>query len=191
MELGETVRGNVRRKLVLHLDRSDFGLATGRVRRSARLEPSYLVIMQPGQILRLQASLQVLGSFFDACLNKNQVLWNELFAPCISWPMKLWVREKSARALVIVNWWKTCPSPALPIGSRGARDDWDRQGGHLGCEFGAKVSAETGWSDAPTSNFVATQQLGLVAKFSQPAKTGSRVAARLPFLRVEVANDSG
>ena len=81
MELGETMLSYHRRTLhVTHLDRSDFGLAMERVRRSERLEPS-LVIAQPGQILILQAELKVLGSFFDASLSMNQVLWKELLAP--------------------------------------------------------------------------------------------------------------
>ena len=84
MELGETMLSNHRRTLVTHLDRSDFGLAMERVsRRSERLEPS-LVIAQPGQILILQAELKVLGSFFDASLSMNQVLWKELLAPDVS-----------------------------------------------------------------------------------------------------------
>ena len=83
MELGDAMISNHRRKLVLHLDCSDCGLVMERGQRNARLEPSF-VIMQPGKILCLKAKLQVFGSFFDACLNANQVLWNKLLASDIS-----------------------------------------------------------------------------------------------------------
>ena len=147
------------------------------------------MIMQQGKILCPQTKIQLLGSLFNACLNTNQILRNKLFAPDISWPIILRVREKFAHGSTIANWWNTWPSAVLPERSWGGNNR-DLVMDHVGGEFGLKVSAKIGWSNMPIRKFSSAQKPGLVAEILISARWESDRVARLPFQYVKVTKDS-